>query len=405
MNFSLFIAKRLIGKKEYRFSKPIIRIAITAIALSLSVMLLSVTIINGFQKDIKDKVIGFSSHIQITSIVQGNSYESVAMEFSDTLHSVLNNIEGISHYHIYATKAGIIKTKDEIQGIMLKGISKDFNYSFMQSKLVDGFLPQFNLEKKSNEIIISKTICDKLKLAVNDKIQLYFVQNPVRVRSLTISGIFDTGVAELDEVIAFGDIRHIQKLNKWSSNQIGGVEILLDKDDNIEKINQEILYSLPYELNSRTVIENNPQLFDWLELQNLNVKVILFLMLIVAAINMITALFILILEQTQLIGTLKSLGATNWNIRKVFLYHSTYLILKGLFYGNIIGIFLAYVQKEFKIIALDPQTYYMSFIPIHLDLFSIFAINLGTILICVLILIIPTYLISKINPINTIRFE
>lgn len=405
MNIALFIARRLIGKNEYQFSKPIIRIAITAIALSLSVMLLSLAIIKGFQNEIRDKVIGLSSHIQVTDFTDGNSYESTLLSNSDSLKQQLQNIEGIKHIQSYATKAGIIKTKNEIQGVVLKGVSQDFDSNFLESRLIAGEIPIYGSDVKSNNIVLSNTIAKQLNLKIKDDIQMYFIQQPVRVRKFTITGIYETGVAEYDNMLVIGDIGHIQKLNKWNNEDVGALEIQIDNFEDLEKMTQKVYSEIGYNLNAKNVIDSNPQLFDWLDLQNLNVKVILILMLIVGAINMITALFILILEQTQLIGTLKSLGSSNWNIRKIFLYHSAYLISKGLLFGNFIGISLALIQKKFQVITLNPETYYMSFIPIDLNWINFLVLNIGTLVICLCILIIPSYLISKINPVRAIRFE
>jgi lipoprotein-releasing system permease protein len=405
MNVSFFIAQRLIGKNEYRFSKPVIRIAITAIALSLTVMLLSIAIITGFQNEITSKVIGFSSHIQVSNFSNGNSYESTLLKNTDSLKTSLSSVEGIKHIQTYATKAGIIKTEEEIQGVVLKGVGNDFEDSFLQSILIEGQIPSFGEATKSKEVVLSLAIARQLNLNVGDDFQMYFIQQPVRVRQFKIAGIYDSGVAEFDDRLVIGDIGHIQKLNKWSSKEAGGLEIQLNSFDNLDEISQLIYSNIGFDLNAKTVIDNNPQLFDWLELQNMNVRVILILMLIVGAINMITALFILILEQTQLIGTLKALGSQNWHIRKVFIYHSLYLILKGIFWGNVVGIGLCLIQKHFQIIELDKSTYYMSFVPIDINILHILALNLGTFTICWLILIIPSYLISKINPIKAIRFE
>tara|TARA_Y100000385_G_C13087660_1_gene637195 strand:- start:1629 stop:2846 length:1218 start_codon:yes stop_codon:yes gene_type:complete len=405
MNVSFFIAQRLIGKNEHRFSKPVIRIAITAIALSLTVMLLSIAIITGFQNEITSKVIGFSSHIQVSNFSNGNSYESTLLKNTDSLKTSLSSVEGIKHIQTYATKAGIIKTEEEIQGVVLKGVGNDFEDSFLQSILIEGQIPSFGEATKSKEVVLSLAIAKQLNLNVGDDFQMYFIQQPVRVRQFKIAGIYDSGVAEFDDRLVIGDIGHIQKLNKWSSKDAGGLEIQLHSFDNLDEISQLIYSNIGFDLNAKTVIDNNPQLFDWLELQNMNVRVILILMLIVGAINMVTALFILILEQTQLIGTLKALGSQNWHIRKVFIYHSLYLILKGIFWGNVVGIGLCLIQKHFQIIELDKSTYYMSFVPIDINLLHILALNLGTFTICWLILIIPSYLISKINPIKAIRFE
>ena len=405
MNISFFIAKRLIGKNEHRFSRPVISIAITAIALSLTVMLMSIAILKGFQNEITDKVIGFSSHIQVSNFSNGNSYESTLLNHTDSLKLSLLKIKGIKHIQSYATKAGIIKTDKEIHGVVMKGLNSDFNSTFIKKILMQGNIPSFGELKRSNNVLISQTIANQLKLKIGDNFQMYFIQQPVRVRQFKIAGIYDSGIAEFDEILVLGDIRHIQKLNNWAANDIGGLEIQLQDFEDLEKINQEVYSNLDFDLNARTVVENNPQLFDWLDLQNINVQVILILMLIIGAINMMTALFILILEQSQLIGTLKALGSQSWHIRKVFIYHSLYLILKGMFWGNLIGISLCWIQKKFKILELDKSTYYMSYMPVDLNFIHILLLNVGTFYLCWLMLIIPSYLISKINPIKAIRFE
>ncbi len=405
MNVSFFIAQRLVGKNEHRFSRPVIRIAITAIALSLTVMLMSLAIIKGFQNEITDKVIGFTSHIQVTNFSNGNSYESTLLKHTDSLKLSLSKIEGIKHIQSYATKAGIIKTDNEIQGVVLKGVSSDFDSTFIKNILTEGKILSFGRLKRSNKVLISQTIANQLNLKIGDGFQMYFIQQPIRVRQFKIAGIYDSGVAEFDEMLVLGDIEHIQKLNKWSANDVGGLEIQLHNFEDLEKINQEVYSKIGFDLNARTVIDNNPQLFDWLDLQNMNVRVILILILIVGAINMITALFILILEQSQLIGTLKALGSQNWHIRKVFIYHSLYLILRGMFWGNLIGLTICWIQKQFQILELDKSTYYMSYVPIDINIAHILALNIGTFIVCWLMLIIPSYLISKINPIKAIRFE
>ena len=405
MNISFFIARRLIGKNEYRFSRPVIRIAIAAVSLSLTIMLLSLAIVKGFQKEITDKVIGFNSHIQVSNFLNGNSYESTILKQRDSLKLLISDIKGIKHIQSFATKAGIIKTDNEIQGVVLKGLTTDFDTTFIKKILIKGKIPTFRKLKKSNEILISQTIAKKLNLNIGDVYQMNFIQKPVRVRLCEISGIYDSGVSEFDEILVIGDITQIQKLNKWGSNDIGGLEILINDLDQLESINKKVYNKIGFDLNTRTVIDNNPQLFDWLELQNMNVKVILILMLIVGAINMIVALFILIIERSQLIGILKALGSKNWEIRKIFIYHSLYLILIGMFWGNLLALTLCWIQKQFNIIELDRSTYYMSYVPIDISLINILSLNLGTFILCWLILIIPSYLISKLNPIKAIKFE
>jgi lipoprotein-releasing system permease protein len=289
--------------------------------------------------------------------------------------------------------------------MVLKGISSDFEPSFFEQNLVEGEVPIYNDTLTSNKVMISKSVADILQLKLGEKLIMYFVEQPPRVRRFVIAGIYETGFTDFDDLIVMADIRHIQKLNGWESNQVGGFEILIDNFDKLDEITSKVYEQIPYNLNAQSIKEKNPQLFDWLDLQNINVRVILILMLIVGGVNMITALLILILERTRLVGILKSLGATNWSVRKVFLYNAAYLIIKGLFWGNIIGLGIALLQQKFQFISLDPNIYYMSIVPINFNFMYILWLNLGTLLVCWLILIIPSIIITKITPVKAIRFE
>jgi len=407
MNVEYFIAKRLFTAKEKnnRYTKPILRIAILAIALSVAVMLLSITVLTGFKNEISSKIIGFGSHITITNFTNNQSYESEPIELNQEFYPSITKQKGIKHIQTFATKAGIIKTEDEILGMVLKGISSDFDPSFFEKNIVEGQVPTYNDTLTSNKVMISKSVADILQLNLGEKLIMYFVEKPPRVRKFEIAGIYETGFADFDDLIIMSDIRHIQKLNGWENNQVGGFEILIDNFDELDEITAKVYEKIPYNLNAQSIKEKNPQLFDWLDLQDINVRVILILMLIVGGVNMVTALLILILERTRLVGILKALGATNWSVRKVFLYNAVYLILKGLFWGNIIGLGIAFLQYKFQFISLDPSIYYMSTVPIHFNLMHILMLNLGTLLVCWLILIIPSIIITKITPVKAIRFE
>ena len=405
MNIELFLAQRLNKQSNSPFSRPIIRVAILAIALSIAVMIIATSVVTGFQKEIRDKVIGFGSHIQITHFANGNSYDSQKVSKIDSLKNSLKEIDEITHIQTFATKAGIIKTKEEIQGVILKGVGSDFNPSFFDSNIKIGSVTEFSDTLASNKVLISNKLAKQLQLNLNDKMMMYFVQNPPRARMFEIGGIYETGLTKLDELIVIADIRHIQKLNKWNSNESEGLEITITNFDKIEKLTQQVYQHLDFDLNAQNIKELHPQIFDWLNLQDLNVQVIIILMIIVATINMITALLILILERTQLIGTLKALGANNWSIRKIFLYNSFFLVSKGLFWGNIAGIGLVLIQFYFKPIRLDEATYYISVVPIYLKFLHLFLLNLGALIICWGTMILPSHLITKITPIKAIRFE
>ena len=407
MNVEYFIAKRLFTAKEKnnRYTKPILRIAILAIALSVAVMLLSITVLTGFKNEISNKIIGFGSHITITNFTDNQSYESEPIELHQEFYPSITQQQGIKHIQTFATKAGIIKTEDEILGMLLKGVSSDFNSVFFEQNLVAGEVPIYNDTLTSSRVMISKSVADILKIKIGEKLIMYFVEQPPRVLKFVIAGIYETGFADFDDLIVMADIRHIQKLNGWETNQVGGFEILIDNFDQLDEITAKVYEQIPYNLNAQSIKEKNPQLFDWLDLQDINVRVILILMLIVGGVNMITALLILILERTKLVGILKALGATNWSVRKVFLYNAVYLILRGLFWGNIIGLGIALLQKKFQFISLDSSIYYMTTVPINFNFMHILGLNLGTLLVCWLILIIPSIIITKITPIKAIRFE
>ena len=406
MNIEYFISKKLFSTKEKNksYTKPILRIAIFAIALSLSVMLLALIIVSGFKNTISSKIIGFGSHITISKSSDNISYESVPISTNQDFLSLLYNNNEIKNINVFATKAAIIKTKNDIHGIILKGVSSDYDWKFFNSNLVAGECLDINNSLKSNDIMISDDVSKLLHLGLGDELVMYFIQNPARIRKFNIKGIYSTAMVEFDKLYVLGDIKHIQDLNSWDSTQVGGFEVAINNFADLDAITNKIQRLTPYYIDAQNIKQKTPQIFDWLDLQDMNVKVILILMIIVGVINMITALLILILEKTSLIGMLKALGATNWSIRKVFLYCSLNLILKGLILGNLITFIFALLQKRFSIISLDPSIYYMTTIPIDFNFTHIIFLNLFTIIICYLILIIPSIIISKITPIKAIRF-
>ena len=407
MNVEYFIAKKLFSskKKNNSFTKPIINIAIIAVAISVSVMLISLIVMKGFKKDISSKVIGFGSHILVTNFSNNNSYESEALNASLDLKSSLKKIKGIKSVNAFATKAAIIKTKQEIHGVVLKGVSHNYDLSFFNDNLIDGEPIRLDLNSKSSDVLISEEISNLLKLNVSDKLIMYFMQEPTRVRKFNVKGIYSTAMVDFDKLYVLGDIKHIQSLNSWTENQVGGFELSINDFSQLDHMTNAVYEAIPYDLNAQSIKEKVPQIFDWLDLQDMNVMVILILMLLVAGINMITALLILILERTKLIGILKAMGATNWSIRKIFVYLAVYLSVRGLIIGNSIALLLTFLQFKFSIISLDPQTYYMSTVPIYFDFQQILLLNLFAILICYLILIIPSMIISRISPIKAIRFQ
>lgn len=407
MNTSLFIAKRLYNTKENNnnYTRPIIRIAILAIALSVAIMILSVFILSGFKNEISNKVFGFGGHINISKFNYNQSYENDPIFLNPDVFSKIESLDFVSSIHPFATKAGIIKESDEILGVVLKGVDKNYNWKFFGENLISGELPVFNDTTTSKNVIISKNISNKMKLDVGDDLVMYYVQKPTRVRKFKVIGIYNTGLAEFDEVVVIGDLKHIQKLNNWEGNQVGGYEVITNNVSNIELFSEIIDENIDYDLKALDIKQKYPQIFDWLRLQDFNVLIILILMLIVGGVNMITSLLIIILEKSRLIGILKAIGATNWNIRNVFIYNSLYIIFNGLFWGNLIALTFSICQNYFDLISLDENIYFMSFVPVKIELMSLFLINIGTIIICYLILVIPSVVISKISPAKSIKFE
>ena len=409
MDISFFIAKRLFSAKENNnnYTRPIISIAVLAISLSVSLMMISLIVLKGFKNEIYNKVTGFNSHIKITKFSDNQSFENYPINFDDKLYSEILKNKNVSNVQVIATKAGIIKNNEEILGIVLKGVSDDYDHSFLKSNLINGssLVVSKDSLKKSNDIVVSESIAKKIGCSVGDKLSIYFMDNPPRVRKLNVIGVYNTGLSEFDDLLVFCDIKQIQKLNNWNSSQIGAYEVSLKDLKFLENEAENIYKNLSFNLNTTTIKQSYPQIFDWLALQDLNLIVIITLMLIVGAVNMITALLIIILEKTQFIGLFKSLGASNKLIRRVFLYNSLYLISRGLFFGNLIALGFAILQKKFGFISLDQDIYFMDKVPVSIDLFPLLYLNIGTIIICYVFLIVPSLVVSKISPIKALRFE
>ena len=410
MNYELFIAKRIITGKQYKstISSSIIKIAITAIALGIIIMLISIATTVGLQKKIKEKISGFNGHIQIANYEDNNSQITISpISINQDFYPEFKNVSGIKNVQSYATKFGVIRTETDFEGVIFKGVSDDYDWSFFQSYLIEGDLLEIT-DKTSNNVLISKHISDRLKLKLGDKLNLYFIKedgSPPNRRTPKVIGIYNSGYKEFDESYVIGDIKHVQRLNKWQSDQIGGFEVLLDNFDKLEEKGTEVYNQVGSTLNAQTISEKYGPIFEWLELLNTNIVVIIVIMILIAGINMITALLVLILERTQMIGILKSLGSNNWSIRKVFLYNASYLIAKGLFWGNIIGIGLLLAQKYFGFIKLNPENYYVSEAPVYISISAIVILNICTLVLCLLMLLIPSYIVSKINPVKAIKFD
>ncbi|HLN56042.1 MAG TPA: ABC transporter permease [Bacteroidales bacterium] len=414
MNLPYFIAERLIKGRHHEssFSRPINVIAVIGIAMGLAVMILAVAVLTGFKKQIREKVVGFGSHIQIVNLDSNYSFETAPV--SDT-HSFVNNIRkmpGVKHVQVFATKAGIIKTDDEIQGVVLKGIGPDFDWSYFASNMVEGSVFNVTDTGRTNSVVISKAIADMLKLKVGDTFAMLFIQDPPRMRPFKISGIYETSLEEFDKIYVFCDIAQIRRLNDWSDDQVSGFEIYIDDFDRLDEMWMNIQQEVGWRISDNessfkavSVRQKYPQIFDWLNFQDVNVIIIILLMLVVAGFNMISGLLILILEKTNMIGVLKALGSDDSMIRKVFLYQAAWLIGKGLFWGNLIGIGLALFQQKTGIFTLDPASYYIKTIPINLSLLHILMLNAGTMVAIIIMLLVPSQLISRITPVKAIRYD
>lgn len=414
MNLELFIAKRIHFSKEgnRQVTPPAVRIAIIGIALGLAVMILSVAIIVGFKKEVRNKVIGFGSHIQITNFDNNASFESTPIAVSDTLLQDLQVFPGIRHVEAYATKPGILKTDSDFQGIILKGIDTDFDWTFFRNNLKEGDVFTIRPDKTTNQVIISRYLSDLMKLGVQDSFLAYFVGENVRARKFHIAGIYETGFEDYDKYFILTDIKQVRRLNGWEKDQVSGLELLVDDYNRLDQITEDLYFKLAERQDrtgntyyARSIKELNPMIFEWLNVLDVNVAVILILMLAVAGFTMISGLLIVILERTNMIGILKALGENNTSIRKIFLYISFFLIGKGMLWGNLIGILLCLIQSHFHIISLDPSIYYLDAVPIDLSLLSLFLLNAGTLFAAMLMMLGPSYLIMKIDPAKSIRFE
>ena len=411
MNLEYFIAKRLITAKDYKssISAPIIKIAIAAIAIGMVMMIVSVATGIGLQQKIREKVSAFNGHIIISNYDNNQSEATLTpIVKNQKFYPKFNSVAGISHIQAVATKAGIIRTEKAFEGIIFKGVGTDYKWDNIQEYLVGGHLPNLSSQLNS-EVVISQFLADRLQLKVGDAFNTFFIkenQNQLpNIRRLKITGIFNSGFQEFDATYIIGDIRHVQRINKWTPNEIGAFEIFVQDFDQIQEVGEEVYQQTPSNLDSKTIIEKYSYIFDWLQLFDFNIIVILGVMILVATINMVVALLVLILERTQMIGILKALGANNWSVRKIFLYNAFYLILRGLLWGNCIGIGVLLIQKYFGIIQLNPENYYVNQAPVYFNLGYIAALNLLTVGVCFLVLLIPSYVITKISPIKAIRYE
>ncbi|WP_299796877.1 FtsX-like permease family protein [uncultured Maribacter sp.] len=413
MNLEYFIAKRLIKGKEHKISisAPIIKIAIAAIAIGVIMMLVAIATGGGLKEKIREKVTAFNGHVQIYNYDNNNSEVSVVpVSTEQEFYPDFNMVDGIVHIQAVATKAGIIRTEETFEGIIAKGVGKEYNWEPFDEFLIDGVLPDYSGELNS-DVLISRIMANRLNLKVGDSFFTFFLRDDAadkipNQRKFTITGIYDSGFEEIDGLYIFTDIRHIQRMNKWKDNEVGNFEIFLNSFDDIDQKANEIYGETVASLDTKTIKDKYYKIFEWIGLFDFNIALIIGIMIIVGGINMITALLVLILERTPMIGILKALGTNNWSIRKVFLYNAAYLIAVGLFWGNLIGLGIIFIQEKFRIFKFpNPKEYYIEYIPVSIDLWTVLLLNAGVLLLCLLMLLIPSYIITRITPVKAIRFE
>ena len=410
MNFEYFVVKRLISTKRYKssISAPIIKIAITAIAIGVIMMLVSFATGLGLQQKIRDKIAAFNGHINISSYDNNSSKVSlIPVSKNQDFYPEFNTVEGIEHVQAVATKFAVIRTETDFEGIIVKGVGDDYKWDYFEEFITAGRLPGFS-SALNDEVLISEYLANRLQLKVGDKVPTYFLREDSErplVRGFEITGIYDSGFQEFDELYLIADIRHIQRINNWEDDQVGNFEVFVEDFDELDQKGNEVYENTGSFLDTQTISQKYYSIFEWLSLFDFNIALIIGIMILVAGINMITALLVLILERTQMIGILKALGAADWSIRKIFLYNAAYLIILGLFWGNLIGVGLLALQKYFKLVPLDPRTYYVTEVPIYLNWDYILLVNAGTLVLCMVMLLVPSVIISKISPVRAIKFE
>jgi len=411
LNYEFFIAKRIISSKSYKssISAPIIKIGIAAIAIGIVVMMIAIATGLGLQQKIRDKIVSFNGHVRIAQFDSNNSDESfIPISIKQDFYPDFKSVEGVSHIQGVATKFGVIRTETDFEGVILKGVGDDYKWSYFDEYLIDGELPDFSKDR-NEDILISQYTANRLGFKVGDKFNTFFlksdVNKPPSIITYEIKGIYNSGFQEFDKSYIIGDIRHIQRLNKWEEEQVGNFEVFIDDFDDLQEKGLEIYHAIPSVLDASTVKQKFAAIFEWIGIFDKNIYGIIGIMILVAGINMITALLVLILERTQMIGILKALGSNNWSIRKVFLFNAIYLIVLGLIWGNLIGLGVLFAQKYFGLFPLDPSVYYVTQAPVYISLGYIIALNIGTFLLCLIMLLVPSYIITKISPVKAIRFE
>ena len=412
MNLPYFIAKRLTSekKKQTSISSPILTIAVIAIALGIIMMMVSVATGIGLREKIREKISAFNGHIIISNYDNNQSEVSLTpIDKNQDFYPNFTSVKGINHIQAVITKAGVIRTETTFEGIIFKGVGTDYQFKNLGEYLIEGRIPNVTGERENAEVLISEYLAKRMEFKLGDKFTTHFLKdNPnerPNLRQFEIVGIYNSGFQEFDASFVFGDIRHLQRMNRWKENQIGNFEVFVDNFNQIQQKGIEVHSQTPSILDTQTITEKYSNIFEWLKITDSNIYLIIILMLLVGIINIAVALLVLILERTQMIGILKAMGADNWNVRKIFLYNAFYLITRGLLWGNLIGIGILLIQKYFGIIKLDPKNYYVNQAPVYLNWDYVLVLNIGTVVVCLLVLLIPSYIITKISPVKAIRFE
>jgi lipoprotein-releasing system permease protein len=405
--FEQLIASRMLLQKdgEGRMSKPILRVAVAGIAIGIAVMILTLGVMTGFQNEVRQKVIGFGSHIQITGIDTNESFENDSLNRNQPSVSAVNALPGVRHVQVFATKAGIMKNKEQLLGVVLKGVDSDFDWSFFKEKMVEGKI--LTTPDSLNEVIVSKTIANKMQLKLNDKFRMFFLRNnETKQRLFKIVGIYETGLYDgFDDRFLICHLLQVQKLNKWDSVHVGGFEILVDNYNALQPVTESIRETLDYDLDAINIRELTPQIFSWLDILDTNAMIIIVLMLFVSMINMISAIIILILDRTNMIGVLKAMGAGNRAIMRIFMRQAVRLIGIGLLWGNAVGVVVGLAQNKFGLIQLDERSYYVDHVPVEFIAWQLIILNLATLVLCILALLIPALIVTRISPVKAIRFS
>lgn len=405
MNISRFISQRIQKTKSESFTSTVVKVGVASIAIGLAVMIISFAILVGYKQAIKDKLFSLSSHIQVSKITLNQSYEETPMPIKTNFYDNYRQNSKIRHVQAVGNKAGMLKSSEELAGIIIKGVGRDYDWEIFSQNLIEGKRINFGDTTFSNEVIISKRIAERLKIKLADEVFIYFIQTPPRIRKVKVVGIYETGLEEFDKNFIIGDLALVQKMNEWDSNTCGHYEIFLKNFDDLDETTKVVTNEIDQYMKATKITEMFPAIFDWLNLLDKNILIVLALILVVACFNMISVLLVMMMERTPMIGMLKALGSDNVQIRKIFVFNGVNIILKGILYGNLIGIGLGLIQYYFKVIPLDPENYYISYVPIEWDWLIILLLNIATILLIVAVITIPTLIVSRMRVVEALKFK